>query len=258
MAKTCLITGAGSGIGQATAELLAENGYGVVLWGRREERLAHVARICKERGAIFAEIATVDVRDRSAIEKEVQSRPERYSEIDVLVNNAGLARGLAAFQDADPGDFADMIDTNVMGFLNVMRTILPGMVKRNRGHLVNLGSVAGRWVYPKGHVYCATKAAVHALSQGIRMDLSGTAIRMTEVAPGMVETEFTQVRLGDVERAKAVYQGMVPLNAADVADAILWAVSRPAHVNIQEIVLYPTAQASPTIVARNPGPLANR
>ncbi|MBC7385101.1 MAG: SDR family NAD(P)-dependent oxidoreductase [Cryobacterium sp.] len=245
-----LITGASSGIGEATAETFARAGAPLVLWARRLERLEAVKIRCLELGAAQVHVASLDVRDPKAIHHEISTHQEIYSSLTVLVNNAGLARGLSTFQDADPSDFEAMIDTNIKGFLNVTKAVLPGFLKKNHGHLVHLGSVAGRWNYPKGHVYCATKAAVKALSEGIRMDLNGTAIRVTEIAPGMVDTEFSTVRLGDADRAKGVYAGMTPLLASDIADAIHWCATRPPHVNIQEMVIYPVDQASPTLVSR--------
>jgi NADP-dependent 3-hydroxy acid dehydrogenase YdfG len=245
-----LITGASSGIGEVTALAYARDGKPLILWARRANRLEAVQRKCLELGAKTVHTATLDVRDRAAISSELSRYPELYSETTILVNNAGLARGLSSFQDAAAEDLDEMVDTNVKGFLNVTQAVLPFFLRKNAGHLVHLGSVAGRLVYPKGHVYCATKAAVRALTEGIRLDLSGKAIRVTEIAPGMVETEFSEVRLRDSERAKTVYQGMTPLRAEDIADAILWATSRPPHVNIQEIVIYPVDQASPTVVAR--------
>ncbi len=250
---TCLITGASSGIGEATALRYAAEGRPLVLWARRREKLESLAQRCREKGSPSAEIAALDVRDRTAISQELAANPKRYAEITILVNNAGLARGMSPFQDALASEFDEMIDTNIKGFLNVTQAILPGMLSRNRGHLVHLGSVAGRWIYPKGHVYCASKAAIAALTQGIRLDLNGTAIRVTEIAPGMVETDFNTVRL-DAERAKAIYRGMTPLIADDIADAIVWATSRPPHVNIQEMVIYPVDQASPTVVSRHTNP----
>jgi NADP-dependent 3-hydroxy acid dehydrogenase YdfG len=245
-----LITGASSGIGQVTAEAYAREGKPLALWARRADRLEQVRVRCLELGARKVHIAALDVRDRTAIADEVAKHRGLYSETTILVNNAGLARGLSSFQDAAAEDLDEMIDTNVKGFLNVTQALLPFFLEKNAGHLVHLGSVAGRWIYPKGHVYCATKAAVHALTEGIRLDLVGQAIRVTEIAPGMVETEFSEVRLRDAERAKSIYQGMTPLRADDISDAILWATSRPAHVNIQEIVIYPVDQASPTVVSR--------
>lgn len=243
-----LITGASSGIGAATARAFARAKRPLILWARRRERLESLKKECLALGAPEVLIAVIDVRDASAITEE--TRLPHYARVDVLVNNAGLARGLSPFQSDEPSHWDDMIDTNLKGVLNVTHALLPYLLKKNSGHIVNVGSVAGRWYYPKGHVYCATKAAVHALNEGLRLDLVGTNIRVTEISPGMVETEFSNVRLEDDAKAKQVYAGLQPLVAEDVAETILWCCQRPAHVNVQELVLYPTAQASPTVVHR--------
>lgn len=245
-----LITGASSGIGEATAERFAGEGGRLILWARRADRLANVKKRCLELGAKEVHTATLDVRQNESITAEISKFHALYCQVEILVNNAGLAKGLASFQDSALEDFKEMIDTNVTGFIQVTHAILPFLLKKNRGHLIHLGSVAGRWTYPKGHVYCASKAAIRALSEGIRLDLNGTALRVTEIAPGMVETEFSSVRLGDAERAKGVYAGLTPLLGEDIADAIHWVSTRPAHVNIQEMVIYPVAQASPMILSR--------
>jgi hypothetical protein len=249
---TVFITGGSSGIGAATAELFAKDRRPLILWARRREKLEEVAKRCRELGAPSVHIATVDVRDAGAISAEVKSNEAIYREVDLLLNNAGLAKGMVPFQDAKAEDLEIMIDTNVTGFLHVTQAILPYFLARNRGHLVHLGSAAARWAYPKGHVYCATKAAVHALSETLRLDLNGTAIRVTEISPGMVNTDFSTVRLGDAERAKAIYAGMTPLTAEDIADTIHWSATRPAHVNIQEMVIFPVDQASTSVVSRRP------
>lgn len=243
-----LITGASSGIGAATARAFARLKRPLILWARRTDRLEDLKKECLALGSPEVAIAPVDVRDASAIGKETAA--SLYARVEVLVNNAGLARGLSPFQSDSPAHWDDMIDTNLKGVLNVTHAILPHLLKRNSGHIVNVGSVAGRWFYPKGHVYCATKAAVHALNEGLRLDLVGTNIRVTEISPGMVETEFSQVRLEDAEKAKQVYAGLQPLVADDVAETIVWCCLRPSHVNVQELVLYPTAQASTTVVHR--------
>lgn len=245
-----LVTGASSGIGEATAERFSQDGRKLVLWARHRERLEAVKKKCLELGASSVHIATFDVRDRAAMQAEISSHQVLYEKTEVLLNNAGLARGFSPFQDAKIEDLDEMIDVNVKGFLNVTTAVLPFLLKKNQGHLIHLGSVAGTAIYPKGHVYCASKAAIHALTLAFRMDLNGTALRVTEIAPGMVETEFSVSRFGDSAKAEAVYHGMTPLLAVDVADAVHWAATRPAHVNIQEIVMYPVAQASPTIVSR--------
>ncbi len=236
-----LISGASSGIGEATAALLAKNGYDLVLVARREDRLLQLEKKLKRETGRLVEVHVLDVRQNS----QIKSMAEKFAGLDleVLINNAGLAKGVDPVFKGDPGDWEQMIDTNIKGLLYLTRAFLPGMIERGHGHIVNVGSVAGRWAYPGGAVYCGTKFAVRAISEGLRMDLLGTPIRVTNIEPGMVETEFSQVRLGDVNKAKAVYQGMKPLTAEDVADAILWSLTRPAHVNIQEIVLFPTDQA---------------
>jgi NADP-dependent 3-hydroxy acid dehydrogenase YdfG len=249
-ATMILITGASSGIGQATAEAFAASTRDLFLVARRKERLDALAERLSKKYGIRCETAKLDVSDARAVEKFGEEKKALLRETDVLFNNAGLARGFDTFQDGKLEDWEEMIGANVRGLLYVTRQVLPHMLAARRGHIVNMGSVAGRWVYPKGNVYCATKRAVSALTECLRMDLSGTGLRVTEISPGMVETEFSEVRFRDAQRAKSVYQGMTPLSAADVADTIVWCVNRPAHVNVQELVLYPTAQASPTIVAR--------
>lgn len=246
--KKALITGASSGIGRAVAEQLAQQGLDLILVARRMDRLqALKAELEKKHGNSIV-VAKIDVRDRSSaalFAKGVQG-------VDVLINTAGLARGVDRIQDGDIEDWETMIDTNIKGLLYFTRALLPEMIKQGQGHIVNLGSVAGRWVYPGGAVYCATKFAVAALSEGLRMDLSGTGIRVTNIEPGMVETEFSEVRLGDSEKAKSVYRGMNPLTAQDVADTVLWCLNRPPHVNIQELVLFPVDQAAVQQVHRRP------
>jgi 3-hydroxy acid dehydrogenase / malonic semialdehyde reductase len=249
-----LITGASSGIGEACARRFARGGRNLILVARRHDRLRALARELKRRHRVEVEIAPLDVRDRRAVERFFSRRRRALAETRVLVNNAGGAHGLASLQDGSIDDWETMIDTNVKGLLYFTRLLVPSMIARGSGHVVNIGSVAGRWVYPKGNVYCAAKFAVRAITEGLRMDLSGTGLRVTEIDPGMVETEFSLVRLKDSAKAKAVYAGMTPLTGEDVAEAVWWAVSRPRHVNIQELVLYPTDQASPTVVARKAKP----
>ena len=241
--KLALVTGASSGIGAATAELLAAKGASLILIARREERLLQVKRQLESAHGISVTVVPFDIRH------PIPAIPG-IEKVDLLVNNAGLARGTAKIQDGDPKDWEDMISTNVSALLRLTRVVLPHMIKNGRGHVVNIGSVAGRWVYPGGAVYCASKFAVRAISEGLRMDLSGTPIRVTNIEPGMVNTEFSEVRLQDKDRAKAVYQGMQPLSAKDIAECIVWSALRPAHVNIQEMVIYPTAQASVQLVHR--------
>lgn len=248
-----LITGASSGIGAATAEAFCRAGaHEVIVTGRREERLRELARGWSDRYDCNVAAVIHDVRDRAATEALARDNPNLF-DVDILVNNAGLARGTDPVQTADPADWEDMMETNVLGLLSVTRQVVPHMVRKSAGHIVNLGSVAGRWVYPGGAVYAASKHAVRALSEGLRMDLHGTGIRVTNIEPGLVETEFSMVRFGgDEARAKKVYADTRPLLAADVADTILWCCSRPSHVNVQELVLYPTDQAHVGMVHRRP------
>ncbi|MFM7423909.1 MAG: SDR family oxidoreductase [Elainella sp.] len=247
--QTILITGASSGIGAACAELFAEAGARLILAARRLERLEQLAAALKPFHTETL-LLQLDVCDRAQVESGLQL-PADWAEVDVLINNAGLSRGLDKLYEAEVQDWEEMIDTNVKGLLYVSRTLVPAMVRRSRGHVVNIGSIAGHQTYPGGSVYCATKAAVRALSEGLRMDLLGTPVRVSSVDPGMVETEFSQVRFHDDEaRAKAVYQGVTPLTARDVAEVVLFCVTRPAHVNISELVVFPTAQASATMVHR--------
>ncbi|MNK07374.1 NADP-dependent 3-hydroxy acid dehydrogenase YdfG [compost metagenome] len=250
--KWALITGATSGIGWATAHSLAEQGYSIIAVGRRAEKLQELQQdISQKWSAVKVKTLQLDITDRKALEAVLKDNLELWPQVDVLVNNAGLAKGVEKIQDANLDDWETMIDTNIKGLLFMTRGILPFMVKKNQGHIVNLGSVAGRWTYPGGGVYCATKFAVRALSEGLRMDLLGSNIRVTNIEPGMVNTEFSMVRFGDQKVADKVYEGMKPLSAQDIAETIAWCVKRPAHVNIQELVIYPTAQAHVGQVARN-------
>jgi 3-hydroxy acid dehydrogenase / malonic semialdehyde reductase len=247
---TVLVTGATSGIGRACAHAFAARGARLVLCGRREDRLAQVA------GELDAEVHTflLDVRDRAAVDASIGGLPAQWSAVDVLVNNAGLAAGFSPLPEDDPGDWDRMIDTNVRGLLNVTRAVLPGMVGRGRGQVVNIGSIAGHETYPNGAVYCATKAAVDRITKGLRMDLLGTGVRVATVDPGMVETEFSVVRFhGDRARADEVYRGVTPLGADDVAEAVVWVADRPAHVQVAEVVILATDQASATLVNRTAG-----
>jgi 3-hydroxy acid dehydrogenase / malonic semialdehyde reductase len=246
--QTALITGASSGIGAATAKQFAQLGARLILVARRQERLDEMRSELKD-----AEVHTLalDVSDHAAVEKAVQGLPAEWKDVDILVNNAGLSRGLDKLWEGKLEDWEEMIDTNVKGLLYMTRQVVPGMVARNRGHVVNLGSTAGHQVYPGGNVYCASKFAEKALSEGLKQDLLGTAVRVTSVDPGMVETEFSRVRFrGDDERAAKVYQGVTPLTPEDIADAITWAVTRPPHVNISQILLMPTDQAGSLLIHR--------
>lgn len=249
--RRVLVTGATAGIGAATAEAFCAQGAEVIAVGRREDRLHDLAEQWADRHAAHVLPVALDVQDRDAV-VDLARRHKKLFDVDILVNNAGLAKGLDPLQSGDYGDWKTMVDTNVLGLLSMTRECLPALQKR-RGHVVNLGSVAGRWVYGGGAVYAATKFAVRALSEGLRYDLGGTGVRVTNIEPGLVETEFSSVRFdGDASRAEKVYQGYEPLRPADVADAIVWSCSRPAHVNVQELVLYPTAQAGVSTVHKDP------
>jgi len=250
MNLTVFITGATSGIGKATAEILAKNQYRLILCGRRQERLM---KLQSELGKI-TEVTTLqfDVRNKEEVFAAVESLPESFQQIDVLINNAGNAHGLSSIQDGDIDDWDAMLDINVKGLLYVSKTIMPIMIKRNSGFIVNIGSIAGKEVYPNGNVYCASKFAVNALNKSMRIDLNKHNIRVSGIHPGAVETEFSEVRFkGDSERAKNVYTGYKALQAEDIADIIHFVISRPYHVNIEDLVVYPTAQASPTILKKN-------
>jgi 3-hydroxy acid dehydrogenase / malonic semialdehyde reductase len=242
-----LITGASSGIGQACAEAFAGHGSRLILAARRPDRLADLA----DRLDVPALPVELDVRDRAAVERAVAGLPAEWSAIDILVNNAGLAAGLSPVQAGDPDDWDRMVDTNVKGLLYVTRAVLPGMIERRRGHVVNIGSIAGHETYPNGAVYCATKAAVDRITTGLRLDLLGTGVKVSTIDPGMVETEFSTVRFGgDERRAGQVYAGMTPLTGADIADTVVWVANRPDHVQVAEVIVLASAQASATAVYR--------
>lgn len=246
-----LITGASSGIGTACAKTFAGAGAKLILAARRWERLQQLADELKKEFDIEIHLLQLDVRDRSAVESAISNLPPDWSDIDILINNAGLSRGLDKLHTGDFQDWEEMIDTNIKGLLYLSRYVVPGMVNRDRGHVINLGSIAGHQTYPGGNVYCATKAAVRAISEGLKQDLLGTPVRVTSVDPGMVETEFSEVRFhGDTERAERVYQGVTPLTPDDVADVIFFCATRSPHVNINEVVLMPVDQASTTLVNR--------
>lgn len=245
-----VITGASSGIGEATAKIFASHKHDLILLARREDRLNALKKSLESDHGVKVSVFPLDVRDNGAIQNLVAKHHSLFSKTEILVNNAGLARGRGPIQDGKPEDWDVVLDTNVKGLLYMTHAILPFMIERKRGHIVNMGSVAGQWMYPDGNLYATSKFAVRALTQAMRMDLLGKGIRVTEIAPGMVETEFSEVRFNDKQKAKAVYAGMTPLTATDIADAVYWAVTRPAHVNIQEIVMFPTAQASVTHVHR--------
>lgn len=245
------ITGATAGIGQATAELFAKNGYNIIITGRRKERLDEFSKHLKSTYKIDVLSLNFDVRHLKEVETAIASIPEGWKKIDVLLNNAGLAVGLNPIQEGVIDDWERMIDTNIKGLLYVTRTLAPIMIANGYGHIINLGSVAGKEVYANGNVYCGTKFAVDAISKGMRIDMVAHNIKVTAIHPGMVETEFSIVRFkGDEERAKNAYKGMQPLTGEDIAETIYWCASRPAHVNINDVVLMPTAQASATTVIR--------
>jgi NADP-dependent 3-hydroxy acid dehydrogenase YdfG len=249
--KIVFITGASAGIGAATALAFAAEGARLLLAGRRAGKLAEVASQALERGAAAVHSIGLDVRDHRAVQNAIDSLPEEWAQIDVLVNNAGLSRGLDKLYMGNVEDWDEMIDTNVKGLLYVTRAVVPGMVVRGRGHIVNMGSTAGELTYPNGAVYCASKAAEKAINDGLRQDLLGTPVRVTSVDPGMVETDFSLVRFhGDEERAAKVYKGITPLAPEDVADTIVWAVSRPAHVNIARVSMTSIDQANSLLFNR--------
>ena len=246
--KTTLITGATSGIGMATARVFAEKGHKLILCGRRTERLAEL------KNELNTEVHTLtfDVRNREDVFKAIESIPVKFQDIDILLNNAGNAHGLSTIQDGNMDDWDAMMDGNVKGLLYVTKAILPIMIERNTGFIVNIGSVAAKEVYPNGNVYCASKHAVDALSKSMRIDLAGHNIRVSAIHPGAVETEFSEVRFkGDKEAADKVYQGFDALQANDIAEVIEFVTSRPGHVNIEDLVVYPTAQANTTTLTRN-------
>ena len=248
--RIALITGATSGIGEATARVLAENSFRLILCGRRKDRLESLQKELSN----STEVTTLsfDVRHREVVEQALGSLSNEWKEIDVMINNAGNAHGLAPIQTGSVDDWDAMIDINVKGLLYVSHAVIPGMVKRNGGHIINLGSIAGKETYPNGNVYCASKFAVDALTKGMRVDLNEHGIKVTAIHPGLVETEFSLVRFkGDEARAKSVYQGYQPLLPEDIADLILFALTRPAHVVVADLVVFPVAQASATIVKKD-------
>lgn len=252
MKRIALITGASSGIGEACARKFAEGGYDLILTARRAEKLAELKAELEAEGTKVKTL-TFDVRDAEAAETAVDSLEPEWREIDVLINNAGLALGLDKEYEGDPDDWNTMIDTNIKGLLTMTRLIVPGMVERNEGHVINIGSVAGDAAYAKGNVYCATKAAVKTITDGLRIDLAETAVRVTNLKPGLVETNFSNVRFhGDNQRADNVYKGITPLTGADIADVAFYAASAPKHVQIAEVLILATHQASGSVIYRKP------
>ena len=250
MNKTAFITGATSGIGKATAEIFAKNNIRLILCGRRAERLKELQNELSK----LTEVTTLqfDVSKRTEVEAAMNALPENFKQIDILINNAGNAHGLSTIQDGNVDDWDAMLDINVKGLLYVSKAIIPQMIENNNGFIVNIGSTAGKEVYKNGNVYCASKFAVNALNKSMRLDLNEHNIRVSAIHPGLVQTEFSEVRFkGDIERAETVYKGYKALQAEDVADIIHFVISRPYHVNIEDLVVFPTAQASATIIHKN-------
>lgn len=248
--KVAFITGATSGIGRATARLFAENGLKVIICGRREDRLKALSQELSEFTEVYS--LSFDVRDRAKVEEAINSLPKQFSEIDILINNAGNAHGLDSIDNGNPEDWDAMLDINVKGLLYVTNAILPTMLAKKSGQIINIGSTAGKEVYPKGNVYCASKHAVGAINEGMRLDLNGKGIKVGAINPGLVETEFSEVRFkGDSGKAEKVYQGFTPLKPTDIADVIWFAVTRPPHVNIADLTVMCLDQASSTIVNKS-------
>ena len=250
MSKIALITGATSGIGKATAKIFADHGIDLIICGRREKRLLSLQDSLSDKVKVHT--LAFDVRDKDSVFQSIGDLPAEWKNIDILINNAGNAHGLAPIHEGSLDDWESMIDINVKGLLYVSKAILPGMVKRRSGHIVNIGSIAGKEVYPNGNVYCASKYAVDAINDGMRLDLNQYGIKVSQVNPGLVDTEFSAVRFkGDKQKAESVYKGITPLTGDDIADLIFFVVTRPAHVNISDSIIFPTAQASSTQVNRD-------
>ncbi len=250
MSKIALITGATSGIGEATARIFSDHGIDLIICGRREKRLKSLK--AKLSLKVKVHTLTFDVRDKDTVFQIIEDLPEDWKKIDILVNNAGNAHGFDPIHEGSIDDWESMIDINVKGLLYVSKAVLPGMVERRSGHVVNIGSIAGKEVYPNGNVYCASKYAVDAINTGMRLDLNQYGIKVSQINPGLVDTEFSEVRFkGDKQRSKSVYNGMTPLTGDDIADLILFVVTRPAHVNISDSIIFPVAQASSTLVKRD-------
>ncbi|MCF6185272.1 MAG: SDR family oxidoreductase [Bacteroidales bacterium] len=250
MNKTALITGATSGIGKATALMLAKHNYNLIITGRRLQRLQNFEKELKAKYQIEVLILNFDIRNREETKKQIETLPKNFQNIDLLINNAGLASGLDLIHEADIDDWEKMIDTNVKGLLYISRAIMPKMVERKSGHIVNISSIAGKETYLKGNVYCATKHAVESITKAMRIDMLPYGIKVTSVSPGAVNTEFSLVRLGDKEKADKVYEGLTPLYAQDIAEAVEFAVTRPPHVNINDILIMPAAQANSSYTHR--------
>ena len=249
--KTAFITGASAGIGEACARVFAREGYDLLLAARRINRLEALSAQLTAECNIQTHLLALDVRDADEVSTSFNNLPEHWKQVDILINNAGLSQGLDPIHEGDIGDWDRMIDTNIKGLLYITRMVAPLMATRQQGHIVNIGSIAGKEVYPNGNVYCATKHAVDALTKGMRIDLLDKHIKVTAIHPGMVETEFSAVRFkGDTERAAAVYDRIAPLLAEDIAEAVWFAASRPKHVNVNDMVIMPTMQASATIAVR--------
>jgi len=249
--KVVMVTGASAGIGYSCAKTFAEAGAKLILAARRAGKLNRLAEKLAKKHKTESVVIELDVRDQKQVEEKINALPAKWKKIDVLVNNAGLSRGLSKLHEAELLDWEEMIDTNVKGLLYVSRVVIPLMVKRNKGHVINIGSIAGHQVYPGGNVYCATKHAVDALTKGMQIDLVETPVRVSTVDPGMVETEFSEVRFhGDKKRAATVYKGLTPLKGGDIADAVYWVATRPPHVNVHQVLIMPRDQATATIANR--------
>jgi NADP-dependent 3-hydroxy acid dehydrogenase YdfG len=250
MSRIAFITGATSGIGEATARIFSDHGIDLIICGRREKRLQSLQAKLSQKVKVHT--LTFDVKDRDKVFQIIDDLPEEWKKIDILVNNAGNAHGYDSIHEGSLDDWESMIDINVKGLLYVSRAVIPGMVERRSGHVINIGSIAGKEVYPKGNVYCASKYAVDAINNGMRIDLNQYGIKVSQINPGLVDTEFSMVRFkGDKQRSKSVYDGMKPLTGNDIADLVLFIVTRPPHVNISDSIIFPTAQASSTLVNRD-------
>ncbi len=249
--KIVFITGASAGIGKACAEAFAQEGAKLILTARRIERIEALAKELKEKHGTESLTFKLDVKNRKEVEEKIAGLPAEWQAVDILVNNAGLGRGLNKLYEDNVDGWEEMIDTNVKGLLYVTRNLVPGMVERGKGHVINIGSIAGHEAYPKGSVYCATKHAVAAITRSLRMDLLGIGVRVSSVDPGMVETEFSIVRFyGDEQKAKDVYKGLTPLSGQDIAEAVVFCATRPPHANINEMIIMPSAQANAFVVHR--------